>query len=102
MTWLYIALGVVAVLVAAVVAAAVAALRSMRAEFEEISPGPRIRSEVMSRVGRQVIAAERRRQQAGVLRRYAAIGIPVVGPDGVVLSVEQLRFAADLVERGQT
>ena len=97
MIWLYIALGVVAFVVAAVIVA----LRSMRAEFEEVSPGPRIRSEVMSRVGRQVIAAERRQRQAGVLRQYAAIGSPVVGPDGVMLSVEQLRFAADLIEKEQ-
>ncbi len=32
------------------------------------------------------------------LRHYADIGFPVRGPDGVTLSVEQLRFAASLID----
>ncbi|MEZ0094491.1 hypothetical protein [Streptacidiphilus sp. EB129] len=94
MTWLYIALGVSAGLVAL----AALALRSMRAEFEEIPADERARSEFWSRRGKQVIAAEKRRRQADVLRRYADIGFPVRGPDGVTLTVEQLRFAARLID----
>jgi hypothetical protein len=33
------------------------------------------------------------------LLQYADIGFPVRGPDGVTLSVEQLRFAARLIEK---
>lgn len=72
---------------------------SMAAEFKEISPGPRIRSEVISKLGKRIIAAEERRRRADVLRRYADAGRPVHGPAGEVLTPEQLRFAADLIDK---
>ncbi|QMU79612.1 hypothetical protein GXW83_31800 [Streptacidiphilus sp. PB12-B1b] len=98
MIWLYIALGVFAGLVAL----AALALQSMRAEFEEIAADERARSEFWSRRGKQVIAAEKRRRQADVLRWYADLGSPVRGPDGVTLTAEQLRFAAQLIDQDGT
>lgn len=98
MTWLYIVLGVIAI----AVVLAVLALRSMYAEHAEIPADARARSEFWSRHGKQVIAAEERRRRADVLRQLADLGHPVFGPDGVTLSVEQLRFAAELIDKDVT
>lgn len=75
------------------------ALRSLAEEHAEIAADPRARSEAWSRMGAQVIAAEERRGRADVLRHYADIGFPVVGPAGVELTPEQLRFAAELIDK---
>jgi hypothetical protein len=91
-----IALGVFAVLAVAIL---IAALRSMRAEFEEIPADPRATSALWSRHGRQVVADRRRHRRADVLRRYADAGRPVHGPAGEMLTPEQLRFAAELIEK---
>ena len=98
MIWLYITLGVIAI----AVALAALALRSMYSEHAEIPADARARSEFWSRHGRQVIAAEERRRRADVLRQLADLGYPVAGPGGVTLTVEQLRFAAELIEKGGT
>ena len=94
-----IVLGVFVVLAVAVI---VAALRSMRAEFEEIPADPRATSALWSRHGRQVVADRERRRRADVLRRYADIGRSVYGPAGEVLTPEQLRFAAELIDKEGT
>lgn len=78
------------------------ALRSLAEEHAEIAADPRARSEAWSRMGKQVIAAEERRGRADVLRQLADLGYPVAGPGGVTLTVEQLRFAAELIEKEGT
>lgn len=105
-TWLIIAAVAAVIVVAAVLTliypAVRIALNSLREEHAEIAADPRARSEAWSRMGPQVIAAEERRRQAGVLRGLADAGMPVAGPDGVELSVEQLRFAAELIDKEGT
>ena len=91
---------VLATVLALILALAVrSALRSLAEEHAEIAADPRARSEAWSRLGPQVIAAGERRRQAGVLRGLANAGVPVAGPGGVELSVEQLRFAAELIDK---
>lgn len=96
---------VLATILALILALAVrSALRSLAEEHAEIAADPRARSEAWSRMGPQVIAAEERRRQAGVLRELAAGGEAVVGADGTTLTPKQLELAAELIDpdKGQS